>query len=54
MIKIISGHIGNVVINETIEQYQPNIAEQVSTAKRNIIRKFISQGYNEKDVEFDY
>lgn len=53
MIKIITGRIGNRIIEETIEQYQSSIGEQVRTAKRNIIRRFESFGYTEKDVKFE-
>ncbi len=53
MIKIITGRVGNRKIEETIDQYQSSIGEQVRTAKRNIIRRFESLGYTEKDIMFD-
>lgn len=53
MIKVITGRVGNRKIEETIEQYQSSIGEQVRTAKRNIIRKFEALGYTEKDVKFE-
>ncbi len=53
MIKIITGRVGDRRIDEPIRQYQPQIGEQIATAKRNIIRKFESLGYTEKDVSFD-
>jgi hypothetical protein len=53
MIKIITGRVGNKKIEEPIEPFQAHIVEQITTAKRNIIRKFESLGYTEKDVTFD-
>lgn len=51
--KTVKGRAGNQVIEEPIEQYQANISEQVRTARRNIINKFKSLGYTEKDIKFD-
>lgn len=53
MIKIITGRVGDQRIDELIRQYQPQIGEQITTAKRNIIKKFESLGYTEKDISFD-
>ena len=53
MIKIITGRVGDKRIDEPIRQYQPQIGEQIATAKRNIIKKFESLGYTENDVLFD-
>ena len=53
MIKIITGRVGDKRIDESIKQYHPQIGELIATAKRNIIRKFESLGYTEKDVLFD-
>ena len=51
--KTVKGRVGNEVIEEPIEQYQANISEQVRTARRNIIKRFESLGYTEKDVKFE-
>lgn len=53
MIKIITGRVGDRKMEEFISKYQPQIGEQIATAKRNILRKFESLGYNVKDVIFD-
>lgn len=53
MDKTIVGSIGNIVISETIQNYQADIPEQELTTKKNIRNKFAAQGYNPKDVDFD-
>lgn len=50
---IVEGRIGDKIITETISNYQPNIPEQVATAKNNICKSFEKQGYNRKFVEFN-
>lgn len=54
MDKTIVGRIGKKVISETIQNYQANIPEQELTTKKNIRNKFAAQGYNPKDVDFDF
>ena len=52
MEKVIYGRIGENRISETILNYQPNIPEQESTAKKNIRNRFAAQGYNPNEVIF--
>ena len=53
MEKVIIGRIGENRISETILNYQPNIPEQESTAKKNIRNRFAAQGYNPNEVIFE-
>ncbi|WP_153118945.1 hypothetical protein [Segatella copri] len=53
MEKVISGRIGENRISETIRNYQHNIPEQESTAKKNIRNRFAAQGYNPNEVIFE-
>ena len=52
MEKTITGCIDNKKIQETISNYQSNIPEQVSTAQKNIRRKFEKLGYDPDKVTF--
>jgi len=50
--KKIKGYVGNKEIEESIEQYQAHIGEQIETAKRNIIRRFESLDYSKENITF--
>jgi len=51
--KTIIGRVGNKSISETIENFNPNIPEQILTAKRNICRKFESLGIRNEYIIFN-
>ena len=51
--KIVKGRVGDILISETIEDYNPAIPEQILTARKNICRKFMLLNINEEDVKFD-
>jgi len=53
MNKTITGRIGDKTITITITPYQPNIPEQILTAKKKILDDFATQGYDPSDVTFE-
>ena len=52
-IKIITGRINETAISRFIENYRPDLPEQILTTKREICDEFEKLGYNRDIVEFD-
>ena len=50
--KIVIGRIGSMVISEMIDNYQASVVEMITTARKNIKKKFEQHGYNSDDVIF--
>ncbi|MBQ6682126.1 MAG: hypothetical protein IJM78_07825 [Prevotella sp.] len=50
--KTIKGKIGELSKEETISFYNPNVPEQIETAKKNIRNWFEKEGYDVGEIMF--
>ena len=46
------GIIGDVLVTRFIENYNPQVPEQLLTAKKSISEEFRKKGYNPLKIEF--